>query len=106
MQVVLGILAIMVIMILDFVFQPERSVGSKPKTDIELWQEHVQANQCKIIERHDGYSDSNSGVGMTTRGSGVILGSSYHSAQDLWQCADGVKHFKAARFAEQTTTQK
>jgi histidinol phosphatase-like PHP family hydrolase len=43
---------------------------------------------------------------MTTRGSGVILGSSYHSAQDLWQCADGVKHFKAARFAEQTTTQK
>ena len=75
-------------------------------TDVELWQEYAKTNECKIIEHHDSYLDDTTGYGMTSRGSGVMIGSNYHSAQDLWQCADGVKHFKATRFAEQTTTQK
>lgn len=94
-----GVLIVGIVAELVFIFVTEQN-KPKVKTDVELWQEYAKANQCKVIERHDGYSDDTSGVGVTARGSGVMIGSTYHSAQDLWQCVDGVKHHKAARFAE------
>ena len=97
------IILIIILMVAQFMV-PKGPPKVRAKTDIELWQEYAKSSDCKIIERHDGYSDDSTGFGMTDRGSGVMIGSNYHSAQDLWQCADGVKHFKAARFAEQAAT--
>jgi hypothetical protein len=100
-----GIIALILV---QFVRDNERDkVRPKTKTDIELWQAYATTNRCKIIERHDAYSDSTSGFGLTSRGSAVLIdGSKSHPAQDVWQCADGVKHHKTARFSEPVATSK
>mgnify|MGYP003607571699 CR=1 FL=1 len=100
-HVVLLVIMVAIFIASEFWLSSLRKAAPKRKTDVELWQEYAHNNDCKIIERRDGYSEDVTGYGTTHRSGGFYFGSNYHPGQDLWLCADGVKHQKESRFAKQ-----